>query len=137
MRKHVVDVGNCGPDFAALRRMLESRFACDVTQCQGWDDAQVALAQRGADLVLVNRKLDYDYSDGIEVIRRLKADPQWAAVPVMLVTNYAEHQQLAMAEGAEEGFGKLALDASATHAKLAKHLAPAGHVETVAAERPA
>ena len=36
------------------------------------------------DLVLVNRKLDVDYSDGIEVIRMLKTDPDAASVPVML-----------------------------------------------------
>ena len=27
------------------------------------------------DLVLVNRKLDSDYSDGLEIIKQIKADP--------------------------------------------------------------
>ena len=58
-------------------------------------------------LVLVNRKLDIDYSDGLEVIRQLKADPKAAGVPVMLVTNYPEHQDAAILVGAIRGFGKL------------------------------
>ena len=51
------------------------------------------------DLVLVNRKLDIDYSDGTEVIRTLKGDSKTADVPLMLVTNYPEHQEAAIAAG--------------------------------------
>jgi len=57
--------------------------------------------------VLVNRKLDCDYSDGVDVIRQIKADPELAEIPVMLITNYAEHQEAAVAIGALRGFGKL------------------------------
>ena len=71
------------------------------------------------DLVLVNRKLDIDYSDGIDVIRTLKADPATASVPVMLVTNYPEHQDAAIAAGAVRGFGKLEFDKPETRETLA------------------
>ncbi len=71
---------------------------------------------------MVNRKLDIDYTDGLEIIRQIKADPQLAAVPCMLVTNYAEHQQAAVAAGAEPGFGKLELGSPETRAKLARFL---------------
>ena len=70
----------------------------------------------------VNRKLDADYSDGIEVIRRIKTDPKLSQTPCMLVTNYPEHQQAAVAVGAEPGFGKLTYHEPATHEKLAKFL---------------
>ena len=70
-------------------------------------DSLEALRADGFDLVLVNRKLDRDYSDGIEVIRAIKADSQLAHLPAMLVTNYPEHQDAAVAIGAERGFGKL------------------------------
>jgi len=66
--------------------------------------------------------LDFDHSDGLEIVRRLKADPQWAAVPVMLVSNYPEYQQQAIAAGAEPGFGKAELTSPATLEKLAKFL---------------
>jgi two-component system, chemotaxis family, chemotaxis protein CheY len=107
MSKRVLDIGQCGPDHVAIRSYLTRNFECDVIQV---DDAAEAIAElkgREFDLVLVNRKLDIDYSDGIDVIRSLKADPATAIVPVMLVTNYPEHQEAAIAVGAIRGFGKL------------------------------
>src|SRR4051794_28598324 len=107
MAKRVLDVGQCGPDHGSIRSYLKRNFDCDVVQV---DDAAGALAQLRAgqfDLVLVNRKLDCDYSDGVDVIRALKADPVAASVPVMLVTNYPEHQDSAIEVGAIRGFGKL------------------------------
>jgi CheY-like chemotaxis protein len=77
-----------------------------------------ALRSAAFDLVLVNRKLDQDYSDGIELLRALKGDPDLRAIPVMMVTNYAEHQDTAVAVGALRGFGKLEFDSSATVEKL-------------------
>jgi two-component system chemotaxis response regulator CheY len=74
------------------------------------------------DLVLVNRKLDADYSDGIEIIRQIKADREIAEVPVMLVTNYLEHQDAAIAAGAMPGFGKLEYEKPETREKLAAAL---------------
>src|SRR5260221_10716061 len=105
--KRVLDVGQCPPDHGSIRRLIEDRFAAEVVQAH---DARETLAQLRAgkfDLVLINRKLDADYSDGLEIIQQIKADPQLADTPVMLVTNYPEHQQLAVAAGAELGFGKL------------------------------
>ena len=110
MPKRVLDVGNCVPDHAAIRRLVEGNFDAEVVQAHDADDALAALAADCFDLVLVNRKLDRDYSDGIEVIRQIKAEPRTAAVPVMLITNYADHQNLAVAAGAERGFGKLQFD---------------------------
>jgi CheY-like chemotaxis protein len=119
MRKRVLDVGQCGPDHAAIRHFLTRNFDCEVVQV---DDGLGALDElRGGEfhLVLVNRKLDCDYSDGVEVIRKLKADPKVASVPVMLVTNYPEHQDAAIAVGAIRGFGKLEFGEPETRAKIA------------------
>ena len=71
---------------------------------------------------LVNRKLDHDYSDGIDIIRQIKADPALAPVRVMLVTNYPEHQAAAIAAGAIHGFGKLEFEHPATREKVAAAL---------------
>jgi CheY-like chemotaxis protein len=122
MSKRVLDVGQCGPDHSSIRSYLTRNFDCEVVQV---DDAAGALAElKGGqfDLVLVNRKLDCDYSDGIEVIRKLKADPDAASVPVMLVTNYPEHQDAAIAVGAIPGFGKLEFQKPETREKLAEIL---------------
>jgi CheY-like chemotaxis protein len=118
MSKRVLDVGNCVPDHAAIRRLVEGNFDAEVIQAHGADDALAALVADRFDLVLVNRKLDRDYSDGIEVIRQIKAEPRTAAVPVMLITNYSDHQDTAVAAGAERGFGKLEFDRPETLDRL-------------------
>ena len=122
MAKVLLDCGNCGPDFNAIRQLAEQEFGADVRQSHGTEDTLEILRSGGIDLVTVNRKLDRDYSDGLEVIKAIKSDPELASVPVMLVTNYAEHQQLAIAEGCVMGFGKLALADPATHELLEPYL---------------
>lgn len=120
--KRVLDVGNCSPDHGAISSVLKKHFGATVVQAHGPDDALAALRQDKFDLVLVNRKLDQDYSDGLEIIKKIKADKALAATPCMLITNYAEHQAAAIAAGAEPGFGKLALSAPETIERLRKHL---------------
>jgi CheY-like chemotaxis protein len=122
MKKRVLDVGNCGPDHASIRSFLTRHFDCEIVQAHGPTDTLGHLHSGRFDLVLVNRKLDRDYSDGIEIIRLVKADPAIAEVAMMLVTNYPEHQAAAVAEGAVPGFGKLEFDLPETRAKVAAAL---------------
>jgi CheY-like chemotaxis protein len=120
--KRVLDVGNCVPDHAAIRALVEGKFAAQVAQAHGPEDTLAMLRETPFDLVVINRKLDRDYSDGLEIIRQIKTDPALASTPVMLVTNYDEHQQTAVAAGAEYGFGKLELNTPETLAKLGRFL---------------
>ncbi len=122
MTKRVLDVGNCGPDFASIQGFLTSRFDCEVVQAHGPEDALAELRRSDFALVLVNRKLDRDYSDGIEIVKQIKADPELSRVPVMLVTNLPEHQEAALAIGAELGFGKLELGNVETLVRLTPFL---------------
>src|SRR5689334_11571410 len=122
MAKRVLDVGNCVPDHAAIRRMLETTFRADVTQVDDASGALTALKNQTFDLVLVNRKLDIDYSDGLDIIQRIKADTKLAAVPCMLITNYPDQQEIAIQAGAEPGFGKKELYAEQTKSRLMKFL---------------
>jgi CheY-like chemotaxis protein len=107
MKKRVLDVGNCVPDHSAITRFLTKNYDCEVLQADAAVDALATLREQSVDLITVNRKLDCDYSDGMEVIRQIKADPELKNIPVMLITNYPEHQEAAMAIGAVRGFGKL------------------------------
>jgi DNA-binding NarL/FixJ family response regulator len=107
MRKKVLDVGNCVPDHSAIKQFLTKHFDCEVLQAHKADDAVATLREHEVHLVVVNRKLDIDYSDGVEVIRQIKADEKLSDVPVMLITNYSDHQDAAEAIGAVRGFGKL------------------------------
>lgn len=118
----VLDVGNCVPDHASIKRMLQANFDVEVLQTHQAQDTLALLRRQPVDLVLINRKLDCDYSDGSEILKQIKSDPQLEKTPVMIVTNHAEHQQSATALGAEYGFGKLELQAAATQERLAKFL---------------
>jgi CheY-like chemotaxis protein len=122
MTKRVLDVGNCGPDFGSLSRYLTANFDCTVDQADGPVDTLEKLRAGEYTLVTINRKLDQDYSDGTEILKLIKADPALQKTPVMIVTNYADHQDAAVALGAERGFGKLEYNDPATKEKLAKFL---------------
>ncbi|MEX0977510.1 MAG: response regulator [Pirellulales bacterium] len=120
--KRVLDVGQCGFDHAAISHLVRRQFQADVAQALDLEDALLQLRAGSFDLVLVNRKLDADASDGLEVIRQIKADPQLASIPVMLVSNYPEYHEQAVAAGAEMGFGKAELAAESTRKRLEKFL---------------
>jgi CheY-like chemotaxis protein len=119
MTKRVLNVGQCGPDHATIRGYLTNMFDCDVVQTHGLSDTLNELKTGPVHLVLINRKLDADYSDGIEILRAIKADDATKDVPVMLVTNYPEHQDSAEQAGALRGFGKLEFDRADTKERLA------------------
>ena len=92
MAKRVLDVGNCVPDHAAIRSLLEGTFGAEVVQTHTPEDTLTKLKAGAFDLVLVNRKLDQDYSDGMDIITSIKADAALAMTPIMLITNYEDHQ---------------------------------------------
>ncbi|MCO6457887.1 MAG: response regulator [Pirellulaceae bacterium] len=121
-RKRVLDVGNCALDHGAIRQLLESRFQAEVRQAHDWEDARRQFEQASFDLVLVNRILDRDGSQGLDVIRRLKADQRLGNVPVMLITNFEHHQQSAVAAGAAASFGKRQLNDAGTLEALERYL---------------
>lgn len=106
MTKRVLDVGQCVPDHAAIRRLIEQNFSAVVDQAHDLHGTLQALRQHRYDLILINRKLDIDYSDGMEILQELQADAELSRIPVMLITNFPEYQRAAMEAGAVQGFGK-------------------------------
>ncbi|TWT37269.1 chemotaxis regulatory protein CheY [Posidoniimonas corsicana] len=116
--KRILDIGNCGPDHGSLTRFFTSHFDCTVDQADRAEDALPKLRDNGYDLVVVNRKLDIDYTDGIDVIRQIKSDERLASTPVMLITNFPEHQDAAEQAGALRGFGKLELEHADTVSRV-------------------
>ena len=124
MTRTLLDCGNCGPDFGSIRRMAEGDFGATVLQSHGLSDTLETLRKHQVDLVTINRKLDQDYSDGLEVAKAIKSDPDVGSVAVMLVTNYEEHQQTAMDAGCVRGFGKLSIGSAETRAILEPYLGP-------------
>lgn len=102
--------------------MVTEHFAATVIQSHGKEDTLEILRSQQVDLVTINRKLDRDYSDGLEIAKAIRAEAAIADVPIMLVTNFEEHQQLAIAAGCVRGFGKLAINEPATKEALAPYL---------------
>jgi CheY-like chemotaxis protein len=104
--KRVLDIGNCSSDHRAIATLVSQHFNAQVVRARNWQEAQDHLRAVPFDLVLVNRKLDVDGSDGLEVVRHIKQHAGFQAVPTMLVTNFPDVQQQAVEAGAVEGFGK-------------------------------
>ncbi|GAG36842.1 unnamed protein product, partial [marine sediment metagenome] len=73
-------------------------------------------------LVLVNRIIDRDGSEGIILIQQIKQDKQLLHIPVMMVSNYPEAQSEAVTAGAVRGFGKAELSKSETLEQLEQFL---------------
>jgi two-component system chemotaxis response regulator CheY len=118
MAKQVLSVGQCGPDHGTLVSFIRSHFDAEVTPACLACDTLEKLHSKKFDLVLINRKLDADYSDGMDILRAVKREPALADVPVMIITNYPEHQTAALKEGALYGFGKLEYDRPETLERL-------------------
>ncbi len=118
-QKRVLSLGQCGADHASLSRLLQTEFDAEVIAAHTYEDALARLRQGGFDLVLVNRVLDHDGRSGLDFIDELRADAGLGGVPVMLVSNYEDAQQDAVARGALPGFGKAALRQPETRNRLA------------------
>lgn len=109
----VVDIGQCDPDHASIRRLAES-LGLRVVRAYTAAEAKKLCAEEGVALALVNRVFDADGDSGIDCIAELIelsktsgfANPQ---MKVMLVSNYPEYQEQAVTLGALPGFGKAAL----------------------------
>lgn len=98
--------------------MLKGQFGCEVSAASSLPEALHAAENKAIQLILVNRLLDRDGSAGLEVIKALKQNPQTSEIPVMLVSNFEDAQQAAVAEGALPGFGKSEMQSDETQAKL-------------------
>jgi two-component system chemotaxis response regulator CheY len=120
--KRILSVGQCGADHGALARTLRQHFQAEVVVAHSASEALNQLRQEPFALVLVNRVFDADGSSGLEFIRQLKAEEDLRQHHVMLVSNYEDAQQQAVAAGAEPGFGKAALGHSAMLSRVKRYL---------------
>ncbi|MFK7778965.1 MAG: hypothetical protein QM501_12735 [Gimesia sp.] len=106
MSKRVLSVGQCVPDSNSLVRFLTSHFDVDIELSDVEIDTIKKIENQSYDLVLINRKLDADYSDGIELIQKIKSLTDVKPCTMMLISNYPEYQDEAVQAGAEYGIGK-------------------------------
>ncbi len=121
MTKRVLDIGNCQHDHGLIATMLKKHFSVEVLQAHSADEALKTLRSEKCDLVLVNRTLDADMQMGYRY-ELVKQDNELSAIPIMLISNYEQYQDQAMAAGAAPGFGKKQLNDPRTLDRLAPYL---------------
>lgn len=122
MSRKVLDVGQCNADNSRITNLLKRNFDVEIHRCHSHDEAFSVALDTAFDLVLINRILDADGTEGMKVLSTLKSAAVTSNVPVMIVSNYKEAQEQAIAHGAVEGFGKSKLDSEETLAMLAQYL---------------
>lgn len=121
--KRVLSIGQCGFDHGQISALLRREFGAETVAAATLSQAEQLLDRELPSLILVNRILDIDGGDGMEIVRSLCASEKSNGVPVMLVTNYPEYQAEAGALGAKPGFGKSELGRPETLDKLRAFLA--------------
>ena len=98
------------------------RDRVEVDRSHSHDEAVKLALDTPYDLILVNRILDADATQGMDILSTLKTKPSTAETPVMIVSNYQQTQDEAVARGAVAGFGKATLDSDETLEKLTLYL---------------
>ena len=107
MPKKVLLVGHCGPDSSYLRMAVKSAAEdAAIVMADDQKELRKALDAGEIDLILFNRELGYGFDEryGVDVIQYLR--PNYPSLKMMLVSNYADAQNAAVAAGAIPGFGK-------------------------------
>ena len=123
MPARVLSVGSCTSDDARLHRVLASQAQVHMETAYTAHDAKNLIEQHDYTLVLVNRILDGDGTAGTDFIADIRKSG--IDTPLMLVSDYAEAQATAVANGALPGFGKSDLFSPDTAERFRAILAPA------------
>src|SRR6476620_11484913 len=107
MQAHVLSGGQCGYDDSRLARVLQVEADAHMERATSADDARQKIATKKYDLVIVNRVIESDGASGVEFIGEMRKAE--GAPCFMLISDYADAQAAALANGAAPGFGKSAL----------------------------
>lgn len=116
MKHRVLSVGQCGYDNSNLRNFFAREFNADLTAVDDSSELKAEIDRAQYDLILVNRIFDHTRESGLSVIADVAQNNE--SLKIMLVSNYEQYQQEAVAAGALPGFGKAELDLPATREKI-------------------
>jgi two-component system, chemotaxis family, chemotaxis protein CheY len=121
---NVLSVGQCGYDDSRIGRVVREATGAFLDRAGSAEEATRMLAEKKYDLVLVNRVFDAG-GEGLKFIESLKQSSN--ATPVMLVSDYADAQATAIANGALMGFGKSGLSAPEVGMRIREAVEGANH----------
>lgn len=120
-KKIVLSIGQCCADHSSISRILSQNFQVEIIKADTSTEAFSLIGGQTFSLILVNRIFDSNGESGLAFIEKY-CTKKPSSAPIMLVSNFEEAQKEALNHGAEKGFGKNALTASDTLAKLKTHL---------------
>jgi two-component system cell cycle response regulator DivK len=86
MNKRILVVEDQEDNRQILRDLLMSADY-DMTEAENGEEALAAVAKERPDLILMDIQLPI--MDGYEATRRIKADPAFKDIPIIVVTSYA------------------------------------------------
>lgn len=120
-KARVLDVGNCDPDHGMIRKMLMENFDLELDRVMFVDEAVDRMKEKTYALVLFNRLIFADGSEGIELVHRAKANGM-TNTPLMMVSNFDDAQEACVTIGGVRGFGKKAIFEPETMEQLSQYL---------------
>ena len=86
MTKRILVVEDQVDNRQILRDLLTSADY-EMTEAENGEEALAAVAKQRPDLILMDIQLPI--MDGYEATRRIKANPAWKDIPIIVVTSYA------------------------------------------------
>jgi two-component system cell cycle response regulator DivK len=86
MSKRILVVEDQADNRRILRDLLTSA-GYEIIQAENGEEALAAVARDRPDLILMDIQLPL--LDGYEATRRIKADPELRAIPIIVITSYA------------------------------------------------
>lgn len=112
---NVLHAGNCGPDSWALESLLKELGVKQISSAESAAEVTQLLQNHSFNLVLLNRVFDSTGELALDLLRQL---PPEKRSKCMLISNYPDAHQAAVALGARTGFGKQQLRDSKTRTML-------------------
>ena len=125
MRKLLI-VGQCDFDYQRISFVLSKIYDIEFHRADSFDDAIQKSLDQQFDLIMINRLMDLDRSEGMAILHELKSNPQTENTPAMIISDFQDAQEAAVAAGASPGFGKARLDTPQTFELLSNFLQAEG-----------
>lgn len=131
--KHVLVVEDDLHNATLFRKIIEKRAGFQVTVCEDGPEI-LRLCQSGEvhlvvlDISLGHTELDGQPVNGVEICRRLKADPRTVGIPILLATAHAmrgDGERLIAESGADDYVAKPIVDHTAFAEQVRGHLSEA------------
>lgn len=105
----ILSTGQCNFDHAKISHAFKKAFDVKIERAHTGQDTFDYLNQNHKeqpDVILINRIIDRDGSEGVELIKKIRNNSEYDNISLILVSDLEPAQQAAQNAGAISGFGK-------------------------------